>query len=99
MNASSAHNGPGRCLTYFLVTRLPVAATAKILVVDESTVRADMRENPAPNAEKSRISKAELRAQREAELAAKQTALIGAGAFRIFFSLLQAQCEQQTPLR
>lgn len=47
---------------------------AKALGVDESTVRADMRENPAENAGKSR-TKAERRAERESELAAKQEAL------------------------
>lgn len=47
---------------------------AKVLGVDESTVRADMRENPADNAGKPR-TKAERRAERETDLAAKQTAL------------------------
>jgi N6-adenosine-specific RNA methylase IME4/DNA-binding CsgD family transcriptional regulator len=47
---------------------------AKVLGVDESTVRADLRENPAQAAEKSR-TKAERRAQRELELASAQAAL------------------------
>jgi N6-adenosine-specific RNA methylase IME4 len=48
---------------------------AKVLGVDESTVRADLRGNPADNAGKSRTTKAEKRAQRELDLATKQTAL------------------------
>jgi DNA-binding XRE family transcriptional regulator len=44
---------------------------AKALGVDESTVWADLRENPVQDAEKSR-TKAERRAQRELELASKQ---------------------------
>jgi predicted transcriptional regulator len=40
---------------------------AKALGVDESTVRADLRENPAEDAGKSRTTKAERRAQREIE--------------------------------
>ncbi len=34
---------------------------ASALGVDESTVRADMRENPAPNAEKTNDNKASVR--------------------------------------
>jgi len=47
---------------------------AKVLGVDEGTVRNDLRKNSAENAEKPR-TKAERRAERELELASKQTAL------------------------
>jgi transposase len=47
---------------------------AKALGVDEGTVRNDLRKNSAQDAEKPR-TKAERRAERELELASKQTAL------------------------
>jgi len=48
---------------------------AKALGVDEGTVRNDLRKNSAQDAEKSRTTKADRRAQRELDLADKQTAL------------------------
>ena len=42
---------------------------AKVLGVDEGTIRGDLRKNSAKGAEKSRTTKAERRAVREAELA------------------------------
>lgn len=48
---------------------------AKVLGVNERTVRDDLRGNSAQSAGKSRTTKAERRAQRERELASVQTAL------------------------
>jgi len=48
---------------------------AKVLGVDEKTVRKDMRTKSAESADKVRTTKSERRAQRELELAGKQAAL------------------------
>lgn len=48
---------------------------AKVLGVGEATVRRDLRQDGADSAPERRITKAERRAQREQELASKQTAL------------------------